>query len=188
MVGLTFLSTVILISAPTKAVESEDRWLKADQEIMRLSPAVFRELPRRLVRKLLTLKCAIPQAKEIPERHNVISGNFSRANRIDWAVLCSRKGSSSILVFWGGSANSFSEIAKAHDRAFLQTIDGGGTIGFSRKISPVNGAYIVKHYHDYGGPKPPPINYQGIDGGFLGKASAIHYYFRDKWVQLQGAD
>ena len=167
--------------------QSEDRWLKADMEVVRLSPRLFHELPRGVIDRLLALGCSIPQAKGISKRHNIIRGHFAQAKQTDWAVLCSRKRTSSILIFWDGQ-KSFSEIAKAADSDFLQTIDGDGTIGFSRVIFPATKRYILWHAREYHGPRPPPINHQGIDEGFLEKASTIHFYFRRTWRELQGAD
>jgi hypothetical protein len=46
----------------------------------------------------------------------------------------------------------------------------------------------MRHYLGYGGPKPPPMNHQGIDDAFLEKASVTYYYYRGKWLQLTGAD
>lgn len=183
------LGLAILIGvSSTSAVHGQDRWTEADRAVTRLSPTAFHQLPRQVVRKLLSLGCTIPQAKEILEPHNVIRGKFQRSNQTDWAVLCSRKRTSSILIFWKGSAGWFSEIAKARDSVFLQTVDGGGTIGFSRHILPVDKPYIWEHYREYHGPRPPPTNHQGIEDGFLEKASTIFYYYGRKWHELQGAD
>jgi hypothetical protein len=70
----------------------------------------------------------------------------------------------------------------------LQTVDGKGTIGFSRYISTVDKQYIASHYRAYGGRKPPVITHHGISDAFLGKASTVHYRHRGKWLELQGAD
>jgi hypothetical protein len=132
--------------------------------------------------------CTIPQTYLSREPHNVISGEFTRQGQIDWAVLCSRGGESSILVFWRGSTKFVSEIAKAPDRGFLQTVSEGGKIAFSRAIESVGGEYILSHYKEYGGRKPPPINHQGIDDAYVEKASVVRYYHRGKWLELKGAD
>jgi hypothetical protein len=44
------------------------------------------------------------------------------------------------------------------------------------------------HYRAYGGPKPPPIDHQGIDDAFLEKASVTFYFHKGNWLQLTGAD
>jgi hypothetical protein len=183
----TILLPVVIAFAPTDTIKAQDSWRKADAEVVRLSPTAFPELPNRISRKLVRLGCTIPQAKELATRHNVIKGNFGKSRQTDWAVLCSRKRISSILVFWGGSAESFAEIAKISDDVFLQTIDAG-TIGFSRTIAPVGKEYVLEHYRAYHGPKPPPLNHQGIDDGFLEKGSTIYYHYRGRWRELQGAD
>jgi hypothetical protein len=106
---------------------------------------------------------------------------------MDWAVLCSVNGASSILVFWNGSASNPAELAGSEDKNYLQGL-GGDKIGFSRGISAVGKAFITQHYQAYGGPKPPPINHQGINDAFLGKASVVQYFFDGKWLTLTGSD
>jgi hypothetical protein len=38
------------------------------------------------------------------------------------------------------------------------------------------------------GPKPPPINQQGIEDSFVEKGSVIFYYYEGTWLRLTGAD
>lgn len=167
---------------------AQDRWREADRATVRLPPSAFPKLPRQVRRSLRSRGCTIPQAFADAKPHNVISGEFARRGQTDWAVLCSRNGVSSILVFWGGSARSVAELAKGADRNFLQVVDGNGKIGFSRSIIAVGRGHILNHYRAYGGPKPPRIDHQGIDDGYLEKASYVLYYHRGKWLELQGAD
>jgi hypothetical protein len=61
-------------------------------------------------------------------------------------------------------------------------------IGYSRAISPVGREFIMRHHQGYGGVKPPPIDHQGIDDAFVGKASVVLYFYRGKWLELTGAD
>ncbi len=55
-------------------------------------------------------------------------------------------------------------------------------------ITPVGGAYIIKYYAAYGGLKPVPMDHQGIDDAFIGKASEVLYLYRGTWLRLTGAD
>ena len=167
---------------------TQDKWAVADSATLRLPPAAFSQLPKNIVQYLRVRGCTIPQTYLSSEPHNVISGEFARRGQTDWAALCSRNGESSILVFWRGSTKSVAEIAKTPDRGFLQTITEGGKIGFSRMIEAVDSGYIIKHYEAYGGPKPPPINHEGIDDAYVEKASVVRYYYRGRWLELQGAD
>ncbi len=167
---------------------SQDKWTKADIETPRLSPKMFTQLPASIVSHLEKRRCTVPQSFAGGKPHNVISGEFIKRGQSDWAVLCSINRTSSILIFVGGSVSNVLKIAESQDSGFLQTIDGDGTVGFSRQIGVVDGAYIEDHYREYGGPKPPPITHSGIEDAFLEKASTIHYYHRGKWLALQGAD
>jgi hypothetical protein len=186
------LLTIIIIPFTTVALAynqlGQDKWQLADAATVRLSPQAFLLLPPNLIRNLQARGCSIPQAFGASEPHNVVSGEFIRKGQTDWAVLCSRLRRSTILLFWGGSPQRVSAIAESPDSTFLQTIDGTGSIGFSRAIDAVGRDYILKHYREYSGPNPPPIDHQGIDDTFMGKASVVHYYYRRKWLKLQGAD
>ena len=182
---------VLVVSAALCSVQghgAQDKWLMADAATTRLPPTAFPQLPRRIMHHLQARGCTVPQSYGSSVPHNVISGEFARKGQKDWAVLCSKNKVSSILVFWGGSTKSVAQIAGAEDRGFLQGIDGAGKIGFSRVIGVVDRKHILRNYKEYGGPKPPPIDHQGIDDAFMEKASTARYYYRGKWLELQGAD
>jgi hypothetical protein len=113
---------------------------------------------------------------------------FIRKGELDWVVLCSVNRVSSIFVFRGGSPTLFSDLVRQPDSAFLQTVTGDGTIGFSRGLAAVGREVIMSDYKAFGGKKPPPIDHQGIDDAFVGKASRIIYFYHGKWLTLQGSD
>lgn len=181
-----FLFSMTLVVA--QATYGQDRWQSADAAIDRLSPTTFSRLPRPIIRNLEARGCTVPQSFGNRQPHNVTSGEFARIGQRDWAVLCSRNRVSSILVFWGGSTQGVSEIAKSADRTFLQTIDGQGSIGFSRTIEVVGKEQILDYYREFAGRKPPRTSHQGINDGFVGKASVVRYYHRGRWLERQGAD
>jgi hypothetical protein len=145
--------------------------------IVRLPPTAFPELPASLVTQLKRRGCAIPQPYT-DRRANVIRGEFAKPRQTDWAVLCTREKSTSLLVFWNGSATNSIELAN--------NPDDPGRI-FDWFIRPVGLKFIMDHYRAYGGPKPPPIDHQGIESG-SNSASVVLYYYRGKWLKLQGAD
>jgi len=96
---------------------------------------------------------------------------------MDWAVLSSLKGVSTILVFWNASEKNPDAIAPAKDR------DSNN----QRGIRAVGKDFIMRHYRAYGGPKPPPIDHQGIEDAGE-KASIVWYFYEGQWLQLTGAD
>lgn len=163
----------VTLAVATTLCFAQDRWRSAESAIRRLAPAAFPQLPSRVMHDLQARGCTIPQTYSDAPPHNVISGEFARGGQTDWAVLCSRGGASTILVFWGGSTKSVSEVAQVEDRSYLQVVGGDGEIGFSRSLSVVGEGYILERHRRYGGPKPPRIDHQGIDDGFEGKASRV---------------
>jgi hypothetical protein len=160
---------------------------EAERRIVRLPPAAFPELPRNVVRELQRRGCSIPQEAYTKKPHNVIKDQFARAGEFDWAVLCSIKGISTILVFWNGSEKNPGTIAPMEDRNFLQGITTEN-IGYSRGIGTVGKDFIMRHFDAYGGPKPPPIDHQGIDDAFIEKASVTWYFHDGEWLMLSGSD
>jgi hypothetical protein len=148
-------------------------------KIRKLKPSDFRALPAGISRELTRRGCAIPQVSveglETQAPHNVVSGEFARKGQKDWAVLCSRRGQTAIHIFWGRPTKCPSVIGTAPDEA-------------ARFLDVADAKYILVHYEAYDGPKPPPLNHQGINDGFAETASQVWYCYRGKWRVLQGAD
>jgi hypothetical protein len=116
-----------------------DIWQQSEEEILRLPPSSFRELPREVIEDLQNRRCAIPQA--VPgssghsNPHNVIRGEFVKKGQTDWAILCSRKKpdspydlyaqdrhytiqrswASSVVVYFGGTTANVSETGERYD-------------------------------------------------------------------------
>jgi hypothetical protein len=163
-------------------------WDAADRKTTRLAPATFGNLPAPVRTELELRGCTIPQPFAGNGSDNVIKGRFTSAKQTDWAVLCSRQGTSSILVFRGGAASTVAEIAAQADVNSLRTIDGSGTIGYSRAITVATSRLIQDHHKAYGGPKPPPLDHEGIHDIFIEKGSIVWYWYRNRWLMLQGSD
>ncbi len=178
------LALAVLASAPQQA---QDQWATADRETRRLSPSAFHQLPAPVRVDLERRGCTVPQTWTATALENVISGHFRSGHDIDWAVLCSVDRVSSILVYWAGQADSVDVLGARPDSDYLQGI-GDDRIGFSRGISPVDSAYIQRHFEWYGGPTPPPLDHSGIDDAFSEKGSRVWYWHDGKWLQLAGAD
>ena len=187
---------LLLFGAMSASIHTQDPWSIADEEIVRLAPTAFEKIPPAIRKALSDQGCSIPQTwsnagpRSIPPSydrpHNVVSGEFMEAGRTQWAALCSRNRSSAIIVV-DENGRVRAELASAPDRSYLQGI-GGGKIGYSRALSPAGADYILSVYQAYGGPKPPPIDHQGIDDAFLEKASTVHYFHEGKWLRLTGTD
>src|SRR2546427_2385888 len=162
---------------------SADKWDDAEKQILRLDPSEFLELPKDALEELKSRGCKVPQSFGLGT--NVIPGSFANNAQNDWAVLCSKDGSSSILVFWGGPVRCSSEIqrGKSKDREWLQCI-GYGKIGYSRAIHAIEGERILEEHKKYGLGKLPPIDHHGIVEEFLEKSWGVYYCYKGNWVQL----
>jgi hypothetical protein len=162
-------------------------------KIRKLPPSAFPELPPAIGKRLETLDCGVPQVRGEAEPQNVIHGSFARLGQTDWAVLCSRAGKSSILIFWGKPTACSAEIATRDDSNYLQG-DAEGRRAYSRQISSANDKKILEYAEAFGqdgtgkAPASPRLDHSGIEDIFVGKASEIYYCSRGKWQTLQGAD
>lgn len=165
----------------------DNAWAKADAQTLRLHPNAFANLPAAIVGDLQRLGCTIPQTEGTREPHNVITGRFLSAANRDWAVLCSRERVSAILVFPNGAIDGVREVESSPDANWLQGV-GGNQIGFSRAIAVADARYIISHHEEYGGPRPPPLDHDGINDIFVAKGSSVLYWHQGNWLRLQGAD
>jgi hypothetical protein len=146
----------------------------ADEPPKRLKPSAFPELPPAVRTELSRRGCTIPQPDEATHPENVIHGRFTTARQTDWAVLCSVRGNSAILVFRGGSVSAVARIAALPDSN-------------ERELGVADAAFIRQHYDSYGGPKPPPLDHEGIED-IAGMASEVRYWYRGRWLKLTGAN
>ena len=124
--------------------------------------------------------CRIPQEafEGGKTANNVITGEFARAGQKDWATLCSKGGTSSILLFWGGPTTCPSELRPDDDAKYFQ----GDT--YSRGIRAVDEA-------DLQGFDSPPaeglMTHQGIEDAFTGKVSTVVSCINGKWQEVASA-
>jgi hypothetical protein len=178
---MRFALALALLSVVPLAVQAQaegDSLPQRKYPIVRLPPTAFSELPKNLIAELNRRGCTIPQPYT-DRRANVIRGEFATPGQTDWAVVCLVHGFSSILVFWNGWERDPAEVAKWPEP--------DPNVIYDSFINPVDRKFILSHYQAYGGPKPPPIDHQGIESGGE-KSSEVLYYYRGKWLKLQGAD
>jgi hypothetical protein len=161
-------------------------WDKADLATTRLPPSAFPELPAPIQRELERRGCTIPQPHGATHA-NVIKGRFTSATQTDWAILCSIRRTSSILVFRNGSPSVVAKLATQPDRGHLRVI-ADGVIGYSRMLAVADADFIRVHYQRYGGTRPPPLDHNGIDDAVLESASLVWYWYRGRWLQLTGSN
>jgi hypothetical protein len=165
-------------------------WARADSATVRLPPAAFPQLPTVVRRDLERRRCRVPQSSDGRGAHNVVRGTFLARGAVDWAVLCSRAGASTILIYHAGHVTD--SLGRADDHGYLQAAVRAGApfgIGFSRQIGVASPHDIRAYAKTFGGPSlPHPLDHAGIEDSFVGKASTILYFARGRWRSLQGMD
>jgi hypothetical protein len=181
-------ATARALEATARATEENQKRNEGVVErVRRLPPEAFADLPPAIAGALRARRCGVPQPAPSGPAANVIRGDFIRAGETAWAVLCSVNGSTDLLVFRNASDTSPMTVTTSDDSRYAGTYEDGRTY-YAHAISPVDRAYITRHYRAYGGPEPPPIDHLGIDDAFLEKASVIWYFYQGEWLALQGAD
>lgn len=168
-------------------LEQEARADAALGKIRRLPVDAFPELPDAIAGVLRSRGCTVPQPSPEGVPRNVVRGEFYEAGEQVWAVLCSVNYSTALLVFRNDRDTNPDTIDTFDDRTRLEFLESGG-IGYLREITSTGRDNIMRFYRAFGGPEPPPIDHQGIDDAFIGKASGIFYFHQGKWLRLQGMD
>src|SRR4051812_23859657 len=131
-------------------------WPQGDG-IIRLKPGEFRQLPVVVRRDLEKRGCTIPQYPGKTAPHNVISGSFIAAGSNDWAVLCSVRGRSRILVYRNGAASRVDSLRKADDSAYLQP-GAKGVMEFDRKVVLAGPKSVGDRAKENAAPRPSPLD------------------------------
>ncbi len=170
---------------------------KRDTAIRKMQPADVAELPAPFVEKLNSRGCAIPQFGELGragatagdpatagEPTNVIHGEFARRGQEDWAVLCSKGGSSTIVIFWGRTTACPASLARLEDAHYLKR-GADKKMRYSRSIRALGKVELG----DRGGIAGlKDFSHQGIDDRFVGKSSAFFYCSGGKWKIFPSKD
>lgn len=176
--------------APYASPEVQAMLNRGRRQMIRLPVEAFPDLPPAVAAALKRMGCAIPQAFESPMRrgaHNVIRGRFFSAERDSWAALCSVRDTVRLLVFRDESDENPETLQGGLESAWMQTT-GADSAGFSWAITVADEALIRRYNSAFKGPPLPPLDHEGIESHFLGKASVILYWHNGRWLGLQGAD
>jgi hypothetical protein len=177
--------------------------VQKDIGIRKLQPADVAGLPPQFVEKLNARGCSIPQFGDIGRGRefagdagtagdpatagdptNVIHGEFARHGQEDWAVLCSKGGSSTIVIFWGKTTRCPASLARLDDAHYLKR-GKDKKVRYSRSIRALGESELG----DRGGMAGlKSFAHQGIDDRFVGKSSALFYCSEGKWKIFPAKD
>lgn len=186
---IVLLGTLLAASIIATAQDTEKivRGHKGDQSFAfrMLPPATFTELPAPILRDLEKRHCMIPQSYEAKSPENVVHGAFLQQGSNDWAVLCSQDGTSTLLVYWNGTAAKPAELAAQVDSDTADPYDETSLLGYARGIDSASpnkiGEVLVNK--PYG-----PFDHEGIKDAHIEKSSVIHYFKGGTWMTLAGSE
>jgi hypothetical protein len=206
MVGGVCVSAGFCYAQQAKAAKPS---IHRDTAIRKLQPSDVAGLPPQFVEKLNARGCMIPQFGAVGrvgntagtgdatgssvtagepattgEPTNVIHGEFARHGQEDWAVLCSKGGSSTIVIFWGKTTACPASLARLEDAHYLKR-GKDKKVRYSRSIRAL-GKSDLGDRAGIAGLKS--FSHQGIDDRFVGKSSAFFYCSEGKWKIFPAKD
>ncbi|MGH9590905.1 MAG: hypothetical protein ACRD25_10935 [Terracidiphilus sp.] len=151
--------------------------------VRHLPVASFPRIPAVVQDEISQRGCLIPQTYEAHQPENVVHGSFERTGSSDWAVLCSVRGTASLLVFFGSKPNHPFTLASAQETERLQTHDPTGVLGFNWGIDAASPRQV---YDAQAGiyPRPPMLNHDAVADSIVDHGTEYHFYSNGAWTLL----
>lgn len=179
-IPLALLAAALAIATPgsvhaQEAGEWGQRAAAAARTIPRLAPAAFTAVPQNVRAELTRRGCRVPQTR-VPGAaasgtNNAIRGNFAAAGQTDWAVLCSKGGTSTVEIVWGGPAQCPASIRPKADKDVMMDYGSDPSKpewSYDRSIEAVGLAGNQAIRRDL-----RALRYQGINDGWEGGGATL---------------
>jgi hypothetical protein len=149
--------------------------------IRHLPVSSFPELPALVQEELNQRGCLIPQTFEAYHPENVVHASLERAGASDWAVLCSAKGTVTLLVFFAGDTARPIVLASAPETERLEARAAGGALGFEWGIDRASPGQV----HDAQAgldPRPPLLDHDALADSMVNGRTVYHFYGNNTWT------
>lgn len=151
--------------------------------IRRLPINSFPDLPAAIQNALNQRGCLVPQTYEAHGPENVVHASFERPGSSDWAVLCSAKGTVSLLVFFSDKADAF-VLASAPETAHLQPHGGESALGFNWGIDSATPEQV--HQAQSGlQPRPVLLDHDALADSAIDHQTIYHFYDKGAWKLVE---
>ena len=154
--------------------------------VRHLPSSSFPELPDAVANELNQRGCLIPQTYQAHQPENVVRGSFERAGSSDWAVLCSVKGTVSLLVFFDHSARP-SVLATSPENQRLQVHESTGVLGFNWGIDTASPQAIHDAQNGLS-PRPARLDHDALSDSIVDRKTIYHYHANNAWSLLDMPD
>ena len=195
MRGVTLAATLAILAsaAPTTAATEPHNSAGADHgsgvgvQLRRLLPREMPSLPPKIRDWMTDRAFTIPQSYCATVPNNAFRASIAKAGSRDWVALCSRADTSRIVIFWGGTPDSVTELKVSVDgsHSFWR---GGKEFDYSRLIVPASVKSMRKLYSDFEVPFPKGIDHDSLEEVICEKASLVYYWRRGVVEELLGMD
>jgi len=159
----------------------------ANYLIRRLPPSSFPDLPASIADQANQRGCLIPQTYEAHRPENVIHASLENTGSRDWALLCSVKGTVSLLVFFANAPEQPIVLATAPETERLQAHSSSHILGFNWGIDPasperVHDAQIGLEH------RPPAPDHDALADSIVDRKTIYHFYSKGKWTLVDLPD
>jgi hypothetical protein len=152
--------------------------------IRHLPISSFPELPEELDAQLNRRGCLIPQTYEAHHPENVVHASLERAGSSDWAVLCSSRGTVSLLVYFSSAPSELLVLAAAPETERLQAHDSTGVLGFNWGIDPASPQQIREAQIGME-PRPALVDHDALADSVVDRRTVYHFYLKNAWTMLE---
>jgi hypothetical protein len=152
--------------------------------IRHLPISSFPGLPAEFAALLNRRGCLIPQTYEAHRPENVIHASLERPGSSDWAVLCSERGTVSLLVFFSSSPARLHVLSAAPETERLQAHDPSGVLGFNWGIDPASPEQVRQAQAGllY---RPAPVDHDALADSLVDHRTVYHFYLKNAWIVLE---
>lgn len=178
-------TTLALAAFLTQSAGQDD---KPNNPPLLVKPSTFKDVPPKIAAALESKGCMVPATQgwfEGEVRVNIVSGQFGREKRKDWAALCIRSDKATALVFWAGTPSCPAEIRSGWPLRGKFSEPANDEEHFLKRATPKE---ILGYRAAFETMKnPPTITHDGIEIGDE-QASVIYYCAKGRWFELQGSD
>jgi hypothetical protein len=144
----------------------------------------FPSLPAEFAAQLNRRGCLIPQTYEAHHPENVIHASLERPGSSDWAVLCSERGTVSLLVYFSSAPTTLLVLAAAPETERLQAHDPSGVLGFNWGIDPATPEQIhtaqIGLLH-----RPALVDHDALADSLVDHRTVYHFYLKNVWIVLE---
>jgi hypothetical protein len=154
---------------------------KVSYVIHRLPPSSFPDLPAPIADVVNQRGCLIPQTYEAHRPENVVEASLERTGSQDWALLCSVKGSVSLLVFFASALERPVVLATAPETERLQMHDPSRVLGFNWGIDPASPEQV--HEAQIGiARRPAAPDHDALADSMVDRKTIYRFYSKGKWT------